>query len=134
MTRPHPVGLLLLREEGQSQEAVNTNRALKQVSLANMSWLDSMKSRIIGKNLPDAAGALAELRAYGALLEAGYVVKPVRVMAKPTPDFTISDGNFSSVVEVHAKQFFDETEEELLEHNKWVSINRSCPESAFTST
>ena len=61
--RPHPVGLLLLREEGRSQEAVNTDRALKRVSLADMNWLDRMKSRIIGKNLPDAAGALAELRA-----------------------------------------------------------------------
>lgn len=125
--RPHPAGLLLLRENGQSQEAVNTDLALKQVSLNDMSWLEKMKPRIIGKNVTDAAGALAELRAYGSLLGAGYAVTPVRVMAQPTPDFTISDGNSSSVVEVHAKQFFEETEKGLLRHDKWVSEQPRSP-------
>jgi hypothetical protein len=125
--RPHPVGLLLLREEGQSQEAVNTNLALKRVSLVNMSWLDKKKPRITGENLADAAAALAEMRAYGALLDAGYAVEPVRVMKKPTPDFRISDGDTSAVVEVQAKQFFDETAGALLRHNKWVSEQPKLP-------
>ena len=129
--RPHPVGELLLRENGGSQEAVNTNLALKQVSLVDVSWLHKMKPRIIGKDPTDAAAVLAELRAYGSLLAADYAVTPVRVMAKPTPDFTISDGNFSSVVEVHAKQFFDKTDQELLQHNKWVSEQPKSPGVSF---
>ncbi len=125
--RPHPTGLLLLREEGRSQEAANTNRALKQVSLVDQSWLHKMKPRMIGKNLTDSAAALAELRAYGSLREAGYEVTPVRVLEKPTPDFMISDGKVSSVVEVHAKQFFEETEKQLLQHHKWVTEQPKSP-------
>ncbi len=127
--RPHPVGLLLLRENGQSQEAVNTDRAVKQVSLVDMSWLDKKKPRIIGENLTDAAAALAELRAYGSLLAAGYTVKPVHEKRAKggTAEFIISEGNFSAIVEVHAKQFFEETEKELVQHNKWVSAQPKLP-------
>ncbi len=126
--RPHPVGLLLLREEGQSQEAVNTNLALKRVSLAKTGWLDKMKPRITGRNLNDAAAALAELRAYGSLLAADYTVNPVHVEAdKRTPDFTIFKDDCSAIVEVYAKQFNEETERALLRHNEWVSEQPRVP-------
>jgi hypothetical protein len=119
--RPHPLTTLLRYEDGRSQHAVNTERALKQVSIADLNWIEKIKPRIVGPDLLDSASALSELRAYGALLEAGYQVKPVPTEERPTPDFTITDGSTTVLVEVHAKQFDETTEKEFQEHRKWVS-------------
>lgn len=126
-TRVHPVIELLSREEGKSQEAINTNRALKQVSLIDAAWLDELKSKILQTNAIQAASALAELRAYGSLLKAGYQVTPIPVSSAPTPDFTISDGPIDVSVEVQAKQFNDETEESLETHETWVASQPKSP-------
>lgn len=126
--RPHPVGLLLSREEGRSLHTVNVERALKQVSIADMAWIEKMKPRIIGPNVTESASALAELRAYGALLEAGYKVSPVAIRnSKPTPEFEISDGGYSAVVEVHAKQYDEATEKGLQEHRKMLAAQPASP-------
>ncbi|MGC1830518.1 MAG: hypothetical protein WA663_08905, partial [Candidatus Acidiferrales bacterium] len=70
-----------------------------------MKWIEELKPRIVGSNVVDAASALSELRAYGALLEAGYSVNPVPTdPQKATPDFTITDGTTVALVEVQAKQ------------------------------
>ena len=123
----HPLSLLLNREEGRSQHAVNVERALKQVSLANVKWIEKMKPRIVGSDAIEAASALAELRAYGALLEAGFKVIPVSVESKPTPEFTISDGKCTALVEVHAKQFHTGTQKELEARQKWLSEQPAKP-------
>ncbi len=126
--RPHPVTTLLMQEEGRSQHAVNTGRALKRVSLADMKWIEGIKPRIIGADVADSASALSELRAYGALLEAGYDVSPVFPdPKKPTPDFSISDGTTTALVEVHAKQFSETTEKEFQQHREWVSQQPVLP-------
>ncbi len=91
--RLHPIIELFLREDGKSQQATNTQRALKQISSADEQWLDKLKPRLLRPNAIEAASALSELRAYGSLLEAGYRVIPIATdPIKPTPDFTISDG------------------------------------------
>lgn len=126
--RPHPVDLLLTREDGTSQHAVNVEQALKQVSYADMAWITKMKPRLIGTNFADSAAALAELRAYGALLEAGYKVTPIAVNnQKPTPEFTISDGSNEAIVEVHAKQFDATTEKEVQQHRKTAAEEPKSP-------
>ena len=126
--RPHPVGLLLSREDGNSLHAVNVERALKQVGIADMAWIEKMKPRIIGPDVTEAASALAELRAYGALLEAGYKVSPVVIKnSEPTPEFEISDGAYRAVVEVHAKQYNEDTEKGLQEHRKMIASQPSSP-------
>jgi hypothetical protein len=126
--RPHPVGLLLSLEEGRSLHAVNVERALKQVSIADMAWIEKIKPRIIGPNITESASALAELRAYGALLEAGYRVSPVAIKnSKPTPEFEISDGACSAVVEVHAKQYDEDTEKGLQAHRKMIADQPASP-------
>jgi len=126
--RPHPIVELLLREDGKSQQATNTQRALKHISSADEQWLDKLKPRLLGPNAIEAASALAELRAYGSLLEAGYRVIPIPTdPIKPTPDFTISDGGGEVIVEVHAKQFYDETEKNLGTHSKWVAEQPKSP-------
>lgn len=126
--RPHPLNPLLTREDGRSLHAVNTERALTQVSLANMDWLNEMRVRIVSSDLQDSAAALSELRAYGALLEAGFTVTPVPTDPKlRTPDFVVSDGADSAEVEVHAKHFYELTENELQAHRKWVSEQPRIP-------
>ena len=126
--RPHPLGLLLSREEGRSQHAVNVERALRHVSSADMAWIMKMKSRIVGPNVADSASALAELRAYGMLLEAGYKVAPVAAGNNgPTPEFEVSDGTSAALVEVHAKQFDAATEKGLQAHRKMISEQPPSP-------
>jgi len=111
--RPHPVHLLLEREEGRSQHRANVDNAIKQVSLSNPAWLNDLRPRILQKHHSNAAAALAELRAYGALLEAGFSVSPVPVGKKATPEFSVKAGEVEFIVEVHAKQQNLDTEREL---------------------
>lgn len=80
-------------------------------------WLTGLTPRLCGIDDPaEASAALAELRAYGGLLEAGFKVTPVPVGPDPTPDFEVDAGDGSVVVEVFAKHS-DEDETEL-----WRSI------------
>lgn len=111
--RPHPVGLLLEREEGRSQEAVNTDSALRHVNHTNPDWLKQMHQRLVSNDQTEASSTLGELRAYGALLEAGYAVKPIPRSLKPTPEFEVTGGGKTFIVEVHSKQFDSNTEEGL---------------------
>lgn len=69
--RPHPVGLLLSREEGRSLHALNVERALKQVSIADMAWIEKMKPRIMGPNVTEwvVAVAVDDLAAEGVGVE-----------------------------------------------------------------
>ncbi len=57
------------------------------------------------ENIPDAAAALAELRAFGAMLEAGFSVQPITAGGKrgATPDFVVNAGDGEVTVEVHAR-------------------------------
>ena len=52
--RPHPIHLLLERENGNTQHRANVDNALRQVSIANRGWLEKMKPRIVGKDITDA--------------------------------------------------------------------------------
>jgi len=125
--RPHPVHLLLEREDGRSQHRANVDRALKQVSLINSAWLNQLKARVIGANHADASAALAEIRAHGALLEAGFSVQPVPTSKKATPEFLVKDGEAEFVVEVHAKQQNLDTEKELEVARKTIHEEKLSP-------
>jgi hypothetical protein len=120
--RPHPIHLLLERENGNTQHRANVDNALHQVSASNRGWLDKMKPRLCSKDITEASATLAELRAYGYLLKAGFSVTPLApTNKKPTPEFVVSDGNDSFVVEVHAKQQNTDTEQELKTHREAVA-------------
>ncbi len=126
--RPHPIFLLLERENGTSQHRVNVDIALRQVSNADRAWLDRMKPRMIGQNVTEASAALAELRAYGYLLGAGFSVTPVAPTKKmATPEFEVRDGNDRFIVEVHAKQQNTKTEEDLERHRAAVAETHREP-------
>ena len=62
----------------------------------------------------EASAALAELRTYGAFLEAGFKIKPIPVKDDSTPDFEVDAGDGPVIVEVFAKHQ-DESETELWE-------------------
>jgi len=67
-------------------------------------WLKDLRDRLL--NLQDDSGAssaLAEIRAYGGLLEAGFDVTPIIRASDATPDFTVDGGDGPVTVEVFSK-------------------------------
>ena len=79
-------------------------------------WLDSLSRRLADtSNREDAAAALAELRAYGSLLEAGFSVKPEPTTTQPTPEFTVDAGDGEVAVEVFAKHQDDDQKQQLVD-------------------
>jgi hypothetical protein len=67
-------------------------------------WLGRLAPRLTRIDDPEeAAAALAELRAYGGLLEAGYGVTPIREKGESTPDFEVDAGDGPVIVEVSSQ-------------------------------
>jgi hypothetical protein len=84
-----------------------TNEAVCRVESAKegAQWLESLKPRLMPVAGHSAiASAMAELRCYGALLEAGYDVVPVPTAQHPTPDFEVRGPKGCMFVEVASKQ------------------------------
>lgn len=68
-------------------------------------WLKAHKHRFLpASKHSEVASAMAELRCYGALLEAGYEVNPLPTSNVPTPDFEVSLFGDTFFVEVATKQ------------------------------
>jgi hypothetical protein len=67
-------------------------------------WLNDLVPRLVDLgDINGASSALAELRAYGGLLESGFLVKPIPRSDDSTPDFRIDAGDGPITVEVFAK-------------------------------
>jgi hypothetical protein len=76
-------------------------------------WLRGLAPRLCRIDDPEeASAALAELRTYGALLEAGFEVAPIPVKDDSTPDFEVNADDGRVIVEVFAKHQ-DESETRL---------------------
>jgi hypothetical protein len=116
--RPHPFSSLLGDLRNPSQAAANTGIAVGCVLDHDPDWIAALKPRILDRTDPaNAASALAELRAYGGLLEAGFAVTPGKGQKGPKPEFHVDAGDGSSVlVEVHAKQIDKKTQTTLNDH------------------
>lgn len=83
-----------------------TNQAVRRVAreAGGKSWLAALSPRLIDELDPEeAAAAMAELRAYGALLEVGLTVRPIPTASTATADFEVDAGDGTFVVEVFAK-------------------------------
>lgn len=93
-----------------------TNGAVARISDAgDEAWLRSLAPRLRRMDDPEeASAALAELRAYGAFLEADFKVKPIPLQDDSTPDFEVDAGDGPVIVEVFTKHQ-DESETELWE-------------------
>lgn len=67
-------------------------------------WLKSKIPYLMDfEEINNASSALAEIRAYGALLEAGFQVFPITHTDDSTPDFEVNAGDGRITVEVAAK-------------------------------
>jgi hypothetical protein len=91
-----------------------SNQAVSLISDAGGDdWLGRLAPRFSRIDDPEeAAAALAELRAYGGLLEAGFSVIPIAETDESTPDFEADAGDGAVIVEVFAKHQ-DESENRL---------------------
>jgi hypothetical protein len=83
--------------------SINTCRALHHVLMSFSKWAANLRSRLLDQSdWSSAESALAEIRAYGGLLEAGY---PVVLGGKNAdtgarPEFHIALGGVETIVEV----------------------------------
>ena len=126
----HPTWYPLFYSKPRSVDYLS-NAAVARISseVGGKSWLQSLKPRLVDPADPEeAAAALAELRAYGALLEAGFNVQPIPTTSTPTADFTANAGDGDFVVEVFAKHQ-DDSQKSLLEDiesgNTPIGVHRS---------
>lgn len=87
------------------------NSAIRGIASSEIGakWLARNKPRIVQTSNPeDCAAVLAEIRCYGALMEAGFDVDPIPTEKTPTPDFRFQIEGHGGVVEVATKQEDDE--------------------------
>ncbi|MCK1494664.1 hypothetical protein IVB14_30695 [Bradyrhizobium sp. 180] len=105
----HPTWFSVFYEKPRRIEFL-TNEAVARVSESGHSgWLEQLKPRLLRlDDHEEAAAALAELRAFGAMLEAGFTVEPIPRSNSATPDFTIDAGDGPVVVEVFTKHEDDD--------------------------
>lgn len=102
----HPLKRILFPDnQTDIQVSGNTERAFKRIVEENKEWLLSLKKRLLDfGDYSEASSALAEIRAYHYLLEAGILVRPLPRKSSATPDFSIEENNEKVSLEVHAKQ------------------------------
>ena len=99
-----------------SQIADNTCRALRHVLRKFPSWTRDLRPRLLdAKDWTNAESALAEIRACGALVEAGF---PVQLGTKNTasgakPEFHVSMDGVETVVEVWTRNLSKEERERI---------------------
>src|ERR1700709_1551422 len=106
----HPTWHPVFSSQPRSVDVLS-NRAVARISKEpeGLSWLEALSRRLADtSNREDAAAALAELRAYGSLLEANFSVKPKKPKTVPTPEFMVDAGDGEVVVEVFAKHQDDD--------------------------
>jgi hypothetical protein len=108
----HPAWSPLFNRQPSAVDFLSNEAADRIVATrAREGWLTALAPRVADIESPsEAAAALAELRAFGAMLEAGLEVTPLAPNGAPTPDFHADAGDGKVLVEVHAKhEHGDET-------------------------
>lgn len=67
-------------------------------------WLNMCKKPLLDfEDTSSASSVLAEIRAYGGLLGAGFTVRPIPRTMAPTPDYRVDAGDGEVIVEVFSK-------------------------------
>ncbi len=128
----HPLAVLLTGDSpGTQRIAANTERALHYVRRRDEEWLRHLTKRLLQTEpLTEPASGLAELRAYGALLEAGFDVSTFPSNTSGArPDFRLSINGDEMHVEVQAKQH-DEAMAEEIETFHRVTYEQSVAKAA----
>jgi hypothetical protein len=85
----------------------NTEQAAKWIAKDDPKWLAAIRPRLLDlTDYANAASALGEIRAYGALIETWMNITPAPVVAQSnvSPEFEVQYGDGPVIVEVHARQ------------------------------
>jgi len=102
--RIHPLAALAFSDP-HTFEAANTENAARHIAASDPAWLSSQRGRLLDTtDFTAASSALGEIRAYGALLEAGYIVHPRPRVGDKVPEFDVDVGDGPVIVEVHTRQ------------------------------
>lgn len=117
--RCHPV-VALYDTKPDDQVRVNSERMAKHINNHDQQWLQSLKNRLLDTtDFSNPASALGEIRAYGALIEAGFTVNPRPKVNNNVPDFEVSARDDQKViVEVHTKQMDTFQDQEIKENRQ----------------
>ena len=118
--RRHPTWTPLFAERASlrvAEHRLDQSVALMSNLPEARKWLQSKTHNLLDcEDITNASAAMAEIRAYGGLLDAGFDVEPIRVSGKPTPEFFAKHGDHTLVVEVaskHQGQAQNELDEQL---------------------
>jgi len=109
--RNHPTAVMIgdpvVVDQSTTQIAATTDLAVAAVLKADPQWLQRAKPRLLQtKDLTEPSGALAEIRAYGALLGSEFRVEANTAGGtRPSAEFEVfALDNTQVTIEVHAKQ------------------------------
>jgi len=110
----HPTWYPLFHDKPRALDVL-VNEAFRRVRhVGGDVWLKALVPSLLDfKSINNASSALAELRAYGGLLEAGFTVTPIPRKSSATPDFTVDAGDGPITVEVFSKHQ-DKQQDDLL--------------------
>lgn len=132
----HPTWFPLFYKEARIVDNL-VNVAVKRIAQENNGeeWLRDLKPRLLDfESIDNASSALAEIRVYGGLLEAGFSVQPIPRKDDKTPDFNIDAGDGQVTVEVFAKHQ-DKKQDELLNaaHSPNLPLTKDVERSTFVA-
>ena len=105
--RRHPIWVPLFGEE-VSLHAGHCRLERSVGLIANREdgaqWLAGKTAKLLDEeDVNNASAAMAEIRAFGGLIEAGFDVRPIAETEEPTPDFVATARDQAVAVEVAAK-------------------------------
>jgi hypothetical protein len=111
----HPTWFPLFSEQQRSFDH-SVHSAVRHIStqIVGAKWLTDITPRLLDiRDINNASSSLAEIRAYGGLIDAGFSVTPILRSDDATPDFNINAGDGTIAVEVFAKHQDKEEDERL---------------------
>ena len=113
--RRHPLCVPLIGDERSLHAGhYRIEQSVKLISghADGESWLREKTANLLDQmDVNNSTAAMAEIRAFGGLIEAGFDVEPVPETDQTTPDFIVRTGNQAVVVEVTAKHQDHEQDE-----------------------
>ncbi len=121
--RLHPVYALIKNleeksfdKEAEHTAAVNTDYSVEIIKNKNPDYFKSIKKRLLEtSDYTNPMSALAEIRAFSALIQAGFNPKNIPQQKKSTPDFHFFINGIECLVEVHAKYLSKNSDCAILE-------------------
>ena len=103
----HPLWVPLFGEETSLHAGhYRLEQSVKLIAVQpdGLSWLKAMAAKLLDqRDVNNASAAMAEIRAFGGLIEAGFDVQPLPETDETTPDFIAKTAHQAVAVEVAAK-------------------------------